>query len=242
MDLRKQTKAFITIGATLALFSGGVAQAATAATTVGHGLHLQTVRSTEADLRVVDVEVASQGFPFSLTRYYHWVPQTSSGLLGKGWRLSLEARLLPSSGTVTLDDADGTSIVFTQQADGSYTAPAGAPQALAATAGAGYSLTAEDGTARAFDATGRLTGIKNSTGLGLRIAYSAAGRITSVTDTEGRRALLSTDSMGSLLSVTLADGRRVTYAYTSQGYLAAVAGVDGSIHTYTYDADGRLIA
>lgn len=240
MDLRKQTKAFITIGATLALFTGGVAQAATAATTVGHGLHLQTVRSTEADLRVVDVEVASQGFPFSLTRYYHWVPQASSGLLGKGWCLSLEARLLPSSGTVTLDDADGTSIVFTQQADGSYTAPAGAPHALAA-AGAGYSLTAEDGTARAFDATGRLTGIKSNTGLGLRIAYSAAGRITSVTDTEGRRALLSTDSTGSLLSVTLADGRRVTYAYTSQGYLAAVAGVDGSMSTYTYDAEGRLI-
>ncbi|MFD9398219.1 DUF6531 domain-containing protein [Streptomyces sp. NPDC060011] len=240
MALRKRTKAFIAIGGTLALFGAGTAQTALAAPSNDQRTHQRAAQTTAAELREVDVEVASQGFPFSLTRYYHWDPQASSSLLGKGWRLSLEARLLPSSSTVTLDDADGTNIVFTQQADGSYSAPAGTPYALT-TAGTGYSLTAQDGSTRAFDATGRLTGIKNSAGLGLRISYSAAGRITAVTDAEGRRALFSTDSTGRLASVTLADGRRVTYVYTSQSYLSAVAGVDGTVRTYTYDAQGHLI-
>ncbi|MCX4883530.1 DUF6531 domain-containing protein [Streptomyces sp. NBC_00847] len=189
----------------------------------------------------VDVEITSSGFPFSLTRYYHWNPQATSGLLGKGWRLGLEARLLTSASTVSLDDADGTSVVFTRQADGSYTAPAGAAYTLAAKGDGGYALTAQDGTVRAFDSAGRLAGIVNSAGAGLRLTYTSTGHLASVTDTEGRTAVFSTDSAGRLVRVTLADGTRVTYTYTSQSYLSAVARVDGAVQTYTYDAQGRLI-
>lgn len=239
MALGVRTKTLIAVGGALALFSGVAAQVATAQP---HSQLQQAQRQAADDVREVDVEVAGQGFPFSLTRIYHWDPQAPSGLLGKGWRLTLESRLLPASNTVTLDDADGTDIVFVRQADGSYTAPQGVPYALAAVAGGGYSLTAQDGTSRTFNAAGRLTGIVNAAGKGLRLAYTSTGRIASVTDAEGRTAAFATDSAGRLIHVTLADGGRITYVYTSQSYLSVVAGVDGGKRTYTYDAEGRLIA
>lgn len=239
MALGMRPKTFIAVGGALVLVSGVAAQAATAEP---HHQRQQAVHQAAAEVREVDVEVASQGFPFSLTRFYHWDPQAPSGLLGKGWRLTLEARLVLASNTVTLDDADGTYLVFTRQADGSYTAPQGVPYTLKAVAGAGYALTAQDGgTSRTFDAGGRLTGIVNSAGEGLRLTYTATGRIASVTDAEGRTAAFATDTAGRLIYVILADGKRVAYVYTSQSYLSAVVGVDGSKRTHTYDAQGRLI-
>ncbi|MGW6958766.1 DUF6531 domain-containing protein [Streptomyces chartreusis] len=242
MALAIRTKTFIAIGTALAALGGAAAQAATATplsqvkTQLPHAVH-----QAASDVREVDVEVSSQGFPFSLTRIYHWEPQAPSGLLGKGWRLTFESRLVLSSDTVTLDDADGTDTVFTRQPDGSYTAPEGVSYALAAVTGGGYALTTPNGPTRTFDAAGRLTGLVDAAGEGLRLAYTSTGRIASVTDAEGRTAAFSTDSAGRLLRVTLSDGRRVTYLYTSQSYLSAVAGVDGTIRTYTYDAQGRLI-
>jgi YD repeat-containing protein len=238
MALGIRSKTFIAIGGALAMFSGVAAQVATAEP---HSQRQQAVRQAADDVREVDGEVASQGFPFSLTRFYHFDPEAPAGLLGKGWRLTLESRLVLASNTVTLDDADGTDVVFTRQTDGSYTAPQGAPYTLTAVAGAGYSLTAEDDTSRTFNSAGHLTGIMNAAGKGLRLAYTSTGRLASVTDAEGRTAAFATDSAGRLTYVTLADGRRVTYVYTSQSYLSAVVGADGSKRTYTYDAQGRLI-
>ncbi|MFF5964738.1 DUF6531 domain-containing protein [Streptomyces collinus] len=236
LDIRSKT--FIAVGGVLVILGGVAAQTAMAEP---HNQRQQAVRQVADDVREVDVEVASQGFPFSLTRFYHWDPEEPAGLLGKGWRLTLESRLVLASNTVALDDADGTDVVFTRQADGSYTAPPGAPYTLRAVAGAGYSLTAQDGTSRTFNTAGRLTGMVNAAGKGLRLTYTSTGRIASVTDTEGRTAAFATDSAGRLIHVTLANGKRVTYVYTSQNYLSAVAAVDGSKRTYTYDAQGRLI-
>jgi YD repeat-containing protein len=238
MALGMRPKTFIAVGGALVILGGVSAHAAPAEP---HSQRHQAVHQAADDVRAVDIEVTSQGFPFSLTRFYHWDPEAPSGLLGKGWRLTLEARLVPAENTVALDDADGTDVIFTRQADGSYTAPQGAPYTVRAVVGAGYSLTAQDGTSRTFNTTGRLTGLVNAAGKGLRLTYTSTGRIASVTDTEGRTAAFATDSAGRLIHVTLADGKRVTYVYTSQSYLSAVAGVDGRKQTYTYDARGRLI-
>ncbi|MFF4054053.1 DUF6531 domain-containing protein [Streptomyces chartreusis] len=226
----------------MAVLGGAAAQAATAEPLSElDAQRQQAVQQAADEIREVDVEVASQGFPFSLTRFYHWEPQATSGLLGKGWRLTFESQLVLSPDTVTLDDANGTDTIFTRQADGSYTAPEGDPSALDNTASGGYILTVPNGPSRTFDATGRLTGMANAVGEGLTLDYASTGRLASVTDAEGRTTAFSTDSAGRLLRTALADGRRISYLYTSQSYLSAVAGVDGSVRTYTYDAQGQLI-
>ncbi|MFE9613634.1 DUF6531 domain-containing protein [Streptomyces sp. NPDC006012] len=242
MVLGIRPNVFVAIGGALAILGGAAAQTATAEPlSEAHIQRQQLVHQAAGDVRAVDAEVASAGFPFSLTRFYHWDPEAPAGLLGKGWRLSLEARLVPSANTVTLDEADGTDTVFTRQADGSYTAPAGAQYALTAAANAGYSLVSQDGSSREFDATGRLTHWLNAADEGLQLVYTPTGRIASVTDAEGHAAAFSTDSEGRLLRVTFVGGV-VTYVYSSQGYLTRVAGVDGSVRTYAYDAQGQLIS
>jgi YD repeat-containing protein len=194
-----------------------------------------------SDLQVVDAQVASQGFPFSITRLYHWDPAATPGLLGKSWRLSLEARLEVSAATVVLDDADGTKVTFTRQSDGTYSTPEGAAYKLTATGG-GYSLASDSGTeVRNFDQTGRLSTVVNGSGTGLQLTYTTTGRIAAVADAEGRVARFTTSSTGLLLTVTLADGGRLTYVYSNDGYLTRVANVVGKVTTYSYDSQGRLI-
>jgi YD repeat-containing protein len=235
----RKSVAFALAGLGIAAMS--VAHAATASQETEPVAHQSPVRSAASDLRVVDAEVVSRGVPFSLTRFYHWDPAATPGLLGKGWKLSLEARLEVFSTTVVLNDADGTKVTFTKQSDGTYSAPEGTAYKLTATDG-GYSLTSDSGNlVRNFDGTGRLSTVVNGSGEGLKLTYTATGQIVSVSDAEGRVARFNTSSTGLLLTVTLADGGRVTYVYTNEGYLARVADVVGKVRTYSYDSQGRLI-
>ncbi|WP_186785200.1 DUF6531 domain-containing protein [Streptomyces misionensis] len=240
MASRTRVITFLTVGGLLVMVGSGTAQAATDFP-VSARVEQQS-RALQASIPpVVDVQVPSGGFPFSLTRYYHWGPAAAGGLLGKGWRLSLEVKLEVTANEATFHDADGTSLIYTKQSDGTYAAPDGAPFKLAATS-EGYALAAIDGSqVRNFDKTGRLTTVVNGTGTGLKLSYTSAGTIASVVDAEGRVARFTTNSSGQLIYVTLADGGRVTYVYTNQGYLAIVAGVDGTQQSYTYDSQGRLI-
>ncbi|MBM7172223.1 hypothetical protein JQK87_28270 [Streptomyces sp. G44] len=218
----------------------GVTQAAATAQETAQVMD-QEARSSTGDVRVVDAEVTSRGYPFSLTRFYHWDPAAAPGLLGKGWKLTLEARIDVSTETVVLHDADGTKVTFTKQSDGTYSAPAGTPYKLSATTD-GYRLTPNnEGPVRNFDQAGRLTTVVNRSGDGLHLAYASNGRIASVSDAEGRVVRFTTSNTGLLLRVTLADGGRITYVYTNGGYLAQVADVLGRVLSYTYDSQGRLI-
>ncbi|WP_428843699.1 DUF6531 domain-containing protein [Streptomyces hirsutus] len=97
----------------LAALSAGAASATATPLPDRSDQRQQASRPAADEPVVVDVEVASTGHPFTLTRFYHWDPEVPSGLLGKGWRLSFEANLLPSSSTVILDDTDGTVRTFT---------------------------------------------------------------------------------------------------------------------------------
>ncbi|WP_223778473.1 DUF6531 domain-containing protein [Streptomyces sp. 135] len=231
----------ITLGlAGMSLAALGVAPADATSQETAQAIH-QEARNSTGDVRVVDAEVTSKGFPFSLTRFYHWDPAAAPGLLGKGWKLSLEARIDVSTETVVLHDADGTKVTFTKQSDGTYSAPEGTPYKLSATSD-GYRLTPNnDGPVRNFDQAGRLTTVVNRSGDGLHLAYASNGGIASVSDAEGRVVRFTTSSTRLLLRVTLADGGRVTYVYTNSGYLTQVADVLGRVLSYTYDSQGRLI-
>ncbi|MER6038356.1 DUF6531 domain-containing protein [Streptomyces sp. NPDC001835] len=235
----RKSVAFTLVGLGIATLS--VTHAATASQGTAPVADQSTVDSTASDLQVVDAEIASRGVPFSLTRFYHWDSAATPGILGKGWKLSLEAKLEVSAATVVFDEADGTKLTFTKQNDGTYSTPEGTAYKLTATNG-GYTVTSDSGNLmRNFDRAGRLSTVVNGSGEGLKLAYASTGRIASVSDAEGRVAHFNTRSTGLLLTVTLADGGRVTYTYTNEGYLTRVADVVGKVRVYSYDAQGRLI-
>ncbi|MFJ3728880.1 FG-GAP-like repeat-containing protein [Streptomyces sp. NPDC090045] len=185
---------------------------------------------------VTDVSVPGKGLLFALTRSYRSDATATDGLLGKGWTLPFESKLSIASDKATLADADGAQVVFTKNGDGSFAAPKPVRFTLAAVAG-GYTLTALDGTSRTFDSAGRLTGLRDSDGRGLKLTY-AGSRLAHIVDAAGRTAAFIVDSAsGRLSQVNLADGRKVNYTF-ADGQLASVAS-DSGVTKYSYVA-GRL--
>ncbi|MGW2256173.1 DUF6531 domain-containing protein [Kitasatospora sp. NPDC001660] len=184
-----------------------------------------------------DARLPSPGVPFTLTRSYA-SNNPASGPLGPGWSLPWSAALsTAANGDVTFTAEDGSQYRFTKNPDGSYTAPVTARSTLRTDGAGGYLLNTPDLRTLAFDATGRLTSVRDRAGQGLTLAYTA-GQLTGVTDSAGRTATLSYN-VGLLTQVMLADGRHVDYGYTGS-QLTSVSSLDGTTTTYAYDAAGRL--
>uniref|UniRef100_A0AAU2V2F5 FG-GAP-like repeat-containing protein n=1 Tax=Streptomyces sp. NBC_00003 TaxID=2903608 RepID=A0AAU2V2F5_9ACTN len=185
-----------------------------------------------------DVSVPGVGLPFTLSRAYRSTTTTADGLLGKGWSLPFEAKLQLSADKATLVDGDGAQIIFLKASDGSFVAPKPVRFTLASGSD-GYTVTALDGSSRAFDSSGRLAGVYDSDKRGVTLTYSGS-RLAKATDAAGRSALFTVDSSsGRLSQVDLADGRKVTYGFAGN-QLASVKGIDGGVTKYTYDGGGRL--
>jgi len=186
---------------------------------------------------VTDAKLVGAGTPFSLTRSYR-SDRTASGLLGTGWSLPFDAKITTATGTATLTDSDGSQITFTQNGNGTYTAPAGVRLTLVKTS-TGWTVTALDHSSRTFNSSGQLTAILDASGHGLTLAY-ASGHPSTVTDTAGRVVTLTVNSSGQLTKVALPDGRSVAYGYTS-GHLTSVTDLRGGTTSYTYDTSGHLL-
>lgn len=188
--------------------------------------------------QATDLKLTGAGTPFTLTRNYR-SDHSAVGLLGAGWSTQYDASITTGSGTATLNDGDGSQIVFTQAtAGGPYSAPAGVRLSLTKTA-SGWTVGALDHTSRTFDSGGRLTGILDASGHGLTLAYTS-GHLATVTDTAGRAVTFTENSGGQVTKATLPDARSVSYGYTGS-QLSTVTDVRGGVTAYTYDAGNRLL-
>ncbi|WP_406168701.1 DUF6531 domain-containing protein [Streptomyces sp. NBC_00996] len=183
-----------------------------------------------------DAQVPAPGVPLAVGRVYS-SDNTLTGALGKGWQLPWETRLeFESDGAAVLVGEGGTRHAYTKKSDGTFTTPGEARSKLAAD-GSGYQLTTADHSTYGFNASGRLTALKDRTGRGLTLGYTGT-QPTKITDSVGRAATLA--YVGDRLDkVTLSDGRVVDYGYTGD-QLTGVTALDGKTETYGYDASGRL--
>ncbi len=181
-----------------------------------------------------DLRMAVYGVPFSLTRTYTST-DTSAGMLGPGWNVSVDMRLVLGTGTATFRAEDGSETVFTQSGT-TWVTPPGARATLSTVTG-GYELRTPTQERLRFDSAGLLTAVLDRRGSGLGFAYTA-GALSSITDAAGR-AVTVTTSGGRITKVTLPDGRYVQYTYTS-GRLTAFRDAAGGTTAYGYDAGGRL--
>lgn len=109
-------------------------------------------------------------------------------------------------------------------------------------AGQLISRTAGDGSTVSYryDADGRLTAMRDSTGM-TSYSYDADGRITATTTPTGRTVTNTYDAAGQLTNLTYPDGRALTYAYDANGHISQVNDpTAGGPTTYTYNSDGQL--
>ncbi|MGH2746785.1 MAG: DUF6531 domain-containing protein, partial [Actinomycetota bacterium] len=189
--------------------------------------------TSATDLALPGIDV-----PFVFKRSYNSLTERG-GVLGAGWRHSLEASLkLWPHGDIDLHAEDGQILRFEKQSDGSFEGGPGVRSKLVAVTG-GYKVTRRDQVVYAFDSNGKLKSIKGRNGTGLTLAHGTDGNISTVTDSAGRVIDFSHNANGRLTQVALPDGRSVSYGYTN-GLLTSVTDVRGNTTSYTYDSKQRL--
>ncbi|GAA2564266.1 hypothetical protein GCM10010435_40680 [Winogradskya consettensis] len=184
-----------------------------------------------------DLRMAGFAVPFQATRRYAST-NTSAGSLGLGWAWSYDVRVIPPAGdqsAVTVRADDGAQVTYQRNDDGSFRRPPGVRTNLSAD-GTGWKLVTPDQATYAFDASGRLTSVRNSRGLGASLAYTATA--WKITDASGRVVTADLGTDGLIRKITLPDGRSVKYAYTD-GLLTAATDAEGATWKYAYT--GRLL-
>lgn len=186
--------------------------------------------------QLTDASLVSPGVPLVLERTYR-SDSSAVGLLGRGWATPFDAKLAIATGKVTYRTDDGASFVFTQNSDGTYTAPAGSAAKLVKGTST-YTVTTQDHTKRTFNSSGQLTSVVDKAGKGLTLTY-ASGTLASVKDAAGRTTTFTPSGDGLLSKVGLPDGTSVLYGYTG-GLLTSVTDPAGRASSYAYDANKRL--
>ena len=173
---------------------------------------------------------------------------------GFNWISSYDTLLVDRSDTVTILQADGQYMVYTRQADGSYTSPAGDTAVLEKRADGTWMRTDKYGGKEMFNALGRLTRMEDRNGNAHTLAYESNGltppdgvwgittRLASITDASGRAWALTYGTDGFVSRVTDPTGRLYQVAHDAAGNLTGVTDPEGRITAYGYDAGHLLTA
>ncbi len=187
-----------------------------------------------------DLNIPGLNGGLTLTRNYNSqaaANQTQPGALGYGWTFEFGESLSldPSGQDATVTNADGSEVTFTENADGSYSAPPWVQATLIKNQDGSYSYTLPDQHVYTFDATGELEDIVDRNGNTTSLAYNGSGELQTVTDASGRQLTFSYNSSGQIQQITDPANRTVQYGYDSAGNLTSVTDAGGGTWTYGYD-------
>ena len=179
---------------------------------------------------------------------------TTTGILGRGWKLSYDTDLHVLGGTLQIMQADGTRIIFSRDPGNrslcSTADPANGRLQIVRTAhGEEYTWTWADGRVLNFNGDGKLVQIVAPTGEFVSLQRDAAGLLVQVTDPQGRQLRLtypdrtSNKGFGGAASIASPVG---TFIYRYGGVLPAGSTVPGAsiaanLVGVTYpDSSGRV--
>jgi RHS repeat-associated protein len=190
-----------------------------------------------------DFSVPGRGVPLDLTRTYESSEAGTDGPFGYGWSDSYGMSLATdSAGNVTITQEDGSTVTFSPDGSGGFTAPPYVLATLVHNSDGSYTFTRDRGeTSYGFSVAGQLTSESDLNGYVTTLAYNAAGQLATVTDPAGR-TLAFTYSGTHVATVTDPLGRVYTYSYDASGDLAKVTDPLGRSWTFTYDSNHLLLS
>jgi RHS repeat-associated protein len=183
-----------------------------------------------------DISLPGIGLPFQLTRTYNSADPTQ-GPLGVGWTHSYAPTLTTNQSEAILRAENGAVVHFYRRPDGSFKGEPGALSRLQTVSG-GHELVRNDQVRYRFDASGRLTSLRDRNSNELELQYTS-GVLSAIVDSTGRQITFEHGTDGRLNRIALPDGRDVEYAYTS-GLLTSVTDLAGKTTAHEYDTSGRL--
>lgn len=187
-----------------------------------------------------DLSIPNRGMDLEAVFYYNSSYNRQNYGYGNGWSLGYEMRYIEDSLGIIIEQGDGRQDLYTRYGN-SFEAPAGVFNTLTID-GAGYKLTAKDGTSYRFTnpVSKKVTQIANRYGNTLDFDYQN-GNLTSITDINGRSIQFqwNADTLMTQLSTSF-DDRVWKYAYDEQKNLMSVT--DPMNHTvhYAYNRDNRI--
>ncbi|WP_328296184.1 DUF6531 domain-containing protein [Kineococcus sp. NBC_00420] len=149
--------------------------------------------------------------------------------------------------TVWVNQENGSTVTFTRQADGTYTAPSRVRASLVENPDGSFTFTRRPSQQSwTFDRNGRLTQQGTVDGYKTVLGYDDAGRLSKVSDPTGRSLVFGyTDSVNNvgatvagtvITSVTDPAGRVTKYGYDEDGNLAKVTDAAGGVWGYGYNS------
>ncbi len=177
--------------------SGPASQGNTSETNQGAGNPINLITGNKYQ-REVDLPALPGVLGLEIVRHYNSVlagPRTSSGILGRGWRLSYETDLNAIGNTLQIVQADGTRIIFIRDPKNpsqcASNNPANGTVTVQKTArGETYQWTWSNGRILNFNPQGKLIQIKALTGEFVSLTRDLAGVLVKVTDPQGRSLVL----------------------------------------------------
>ncbi len=181
-------------GGTCAGATGVASQGNGGGADVGAGNPINVITGNKYQ-REVDLAPLPGRLGLEIIRHYNSAysnPNTTTGILGRGWKLSYETDLYPIGNTIQIMQADGSRIIFNRDPAHPQTCstvnPAEGQLRIDRTAaGETYVWTWTNGRRLHFDAGGKLVQIVAPTGEFISLQHDAKGLLVQVTDPQGRR-------------------------------------------------------
>lgn len=185
------------------------------------------------------------------------------GLLGKGWHLNWEVRLVHTGSILLIEEAGivrqyeagptGSGAVYTRpsgervvmERDGSAirTTPEGLKEVFDTK---GRLIEREDRngnrTILRYDPQGRLARIEGPKGSVFALLIDKSGRVTRIEGSTGKVVRYGYDKTGRLIEVRGPSDLPIRYSYASGGQLAQIDDVQSGSVRFTYDTKGRVVS
>jgi len=211
----------------------------------------------------MDLSMPGRGLPFSFRRFYNsgsYIPPATGdppvapGPLGYSWRHSYEISVSPldASNQRLVHWDDGRRDTFNLE-NGQYKAPLGVYDTLVENGDQTLTLTTKAQVRYLFDASGKLTAIKDRNDNTIAVTYDLADRVDFVTDTVGRVIDFQYNGDGRLIALehdlredtsttppTIVK-RRIEYEYDANHDLRVIRDARGKPTLLDYDALHQII-
>jgi RHS repeat-associated protein len=195
----------------------------------------------------------------SFRRYYNSLCDGTTAA-GRGWRHSLDYRLVLGSGGARVTVPNGREYIFNESNDGTFTlAGTTQPDVTLTHTPNGYVFVLFDNTHITFNASGRTIEISDVRGNATTLTYDGTlliraenragvmhfeyenGFITEVRDDFGRSVLYEYDENNRPVIFTNADGYTLEFTYDREGNLTEVRNFNGDIYMRNRFISGQVV-
>jgi len=189
-----------------------------------------------------DLHIRGRGLSIDIVRSYN-SQDDHDGPLGYGWNFTYNIQAIEVTDEqniwVIIRRGDNARHIYTDNRDGTYTAPASVYTTLTRPEGR-FLLREKDGTEWRFDDDGRLAAVVDRNGDTITIQRDSNGYMEAIIDPASRAVQVQWGVNGRISGFTDWAGRSVSYVYDAQGNLVEYHDTLGGITRYAYDSNHNL--